>query len=187
MNLLLIIIGVVLIWRVVEGFKIGMVREIISLISLLVMSVSVVLIAVALGSYMDKDIISMLVAIVLFLILCIVHRLVSVVFFSAKVVSKLPVVHGIDRVLGGVVGACETVIITWVIFSLVMVFGLGMLGEQIMLYIKESQILSFLYENNYLAYGVNILSEKISLLPIDFENVSNTTDSVKNILGNVLH
>lgn len=186
MNLLLIVVGVVLIWRMIEGFKIGMVREIISLVSLLVMSVSVVLIAVALGSYMDKDIISMLLAIVLFLILCIVHRLVSVVFFSAKVISKLPVVHGIDRVLGGVAGVCETIIITWVMFSLVMVFGLGMLGEQIMLYIKESQILSFLYENNYLAYGVNMLSEKISLLPIDLENVSNATDGVKNIIEKVM-
>lgn len=186
MNLLLIIIGVVLIWRVVEGFRSGMVREIISFVSLIVMSVSVVLLAVALGSYLDKDMISMIVAIILFLVLCILHRLVSVVFFSAKVISKLPVVHGIDRVLGGVVGVCETIIITWVIFSLVMAFGLGVIGDQIMLYIKESSILSFLYENNYLAYGVSLLSEKISLLPIDFGNATNATDEVKDIIKNAL-
>lgn len=186
MNLLLIIIGVVLIWRVVEGFRSGMVREIISFVSLIVMSVSVILLAVALGSYMDKDIISMIVAIILFLVLCILHRLVNIVFFSAKVISKLPVVHGIDRVLGGVVGVCETIIITWVIFSLVMVFGLGVLGDQIILYIKESGILTFLYENNYLAYGVNLLSEKISILPIDLEKVTSATDGVKDMIKNGL-
>ena len=102
MNLLLIIVGIVLIWRVVEGLRVGMVREIISFVSLIVMSVSVILLAVALGSYMDKDVVSMILAIILFLVLCIVHRIVSVVFFSAKAISKLQVVHGIDRVLGGV-------------------------------------------------------------------------------------
>lgn len=185
MNLLLIILGVVLIWRVVEGFKIGMVREIISFVSLIVMSVSVLLLAVALGSYMDKDIISMIVAIILFLVLCILHRLVGIVFFSAKAISKLPVVRGINRVLGGVVGIFETIVIAWVIFSLVMVFRMGVLGDHIMLYIKESSILSFLYENNYLAYGVSLLSEKFSWLPVDLENVSNATDGVKDIIKKV--
>lgn len=186
MNLLLIIMGVVLIWRIVEGFRNGMVKEIISFVSLIIMSVSIILIAVALGSYMDKDIISMVVAIILFLILCILHRIISIVFFSAKVISRLPVVHGVNRLLGGIVGVCETIIITWVIFSLVMVFGLGVPGEQIMLYIKESTILKFLYEHNYLAYGVSLLSEKISLLPMDLGNAVNAADGVKDTIKNSL-
>ncbi len=184
MNLLLLIVAVVLIWRVIEGFRIGMVKEIISLVSLIVMSASVVLLGVALGSYTDKDMVSMVIAIVLFLILCIAHKLINVIFFSAKLISKLPVAHGMDRLLGGVVGVCETVIITWVIFSLVMTFGFGILGEQILLYIKESVILSFLYENNYLAYGVSLLNEKISLIPIDLSNITSAPEGVKNIFEN---
>lgn len=186
MNLLLIIIGVILIWRVIEGFRMGMVKEIISFISLIVMSVGIVLIAVALGSYMDKDMISMIVAIILLLVLGIVHRIISMIFFSAKIISKLPVVHGVDRFLGGVLGICETIIITWVIFALVMSFGLGIFGEQIMLYIKESAILSFLYEHNYLAYGVSLINEKISLLPMDLENINNATEGVKDMIKNSL-
>lgn len=182
MNLLLIVIGIVLIWRVVEGFRVGMVREIISFVSLIVMSIGIVLLGIALNSYMDKAVIKMIVAIILFLLLCIVHRIISIVFFSAKIVSKLPVVHGLDRLLGGVVGVLETVIIVWVIFALVMSFGLGVIGEQIILYIKESKILTFLYENNYLAYGVSILSEKASLIPLDLQDVSDAADNVKDIL-----
>ena len=182
MNLLLIIVGILLIWRVVEGLRVGMVREIISFVSLIVMSVAVVLLGIALSSYMDKDVIKTIVAIILFLVLCIVHRIISVVFFSAKVISKLPVVHGLDRLLGGVVGVLETVIIVWVIFALVMSFGLGVLGDQILLYTKESRVLSFLYENNYLAYWVSILSEKASLIPLDLEDVTHAADNVKDIL-----
>lgn len=182
MNLLLIVIGIILLWRVIEGFRVGMVKEIISFVSLVVMSVAIVLLGIALSSYMDKDVIKMIVAIILFLLLCIVHRIISVVFFSAKVISKLPVVHGMDRFLGGIVGVLETVIIVWVIFALVMSFGLGVIGEQIILYVKESRILTFLYENNYLAYGVSLLNEKAALIPLDLEDVTHAADNVKDLL-----
>lgn len=184
MNLLLIALGIVLVWRVIEGFRVGMVREIISFVSLIVMSVAVVLLGIALSSYMDKDIIKMIVAIILFLVLCIVHRIISLLFFSAKVVSKLPVVHGLDRLAGGIVGGLETVLIVWVIFTLLMSFGLGVPGQQLILYIKESRILSFLYEHNYLAYWVSLLSEKAALLPLDLEDVTHAADNVKDLIAN---
>lgn len=184
MNLLLIALGIVLVWRVIEGFRVGMVREIISFVSLIVMSVAVVLLGIALSSYMDKDIIKMIVAIILFLVLCIVHRIISLLFFSAKVVSKLPVVHGLDRLAGGIVGGLETVLIVWVIFTLLMSFGLGVPGQQLILYIKESRILSFLYEHNYLAYWVSLLSEKAALLPLDLQDVTHAADNVKDLIAN---
>ena len=182
MNLLLIVVGIILIWRVIEGFRVGMVREIISFVSLVVMSIAVVLLGIALSSYMDKDIIKMIVAIILFLVLYIVHRIISMVFFSAKLVAKLPVVHGVDRLAGGIVGVLETVLIVWVIFALLMSFGLGVLGQQLILYIKESRLLTFLYEHNYLAYGVSLLSEKAALLPLDMQDVSHAADNVKELI-----
>lgn len=182
MNLLLIIIGIVLIWRVIEGFRVGMVREIISFVSLVVMSVAVVLLGIALSSYMEKDIVKLIVAIILFLVLCIVHRIISLVFFSAKMVSRLPVVHGLDRLAGGIVGVLETVLILWVFYALLMSFGLGVVGDQMILYIKESRILSFLYEHNYLAYWVSILSEKAALLPLNLQDVTHAADTVKGVL-----
>lgn len=163
MNVLLLIIGVVLIWRVVEGFRVGMVKEVISFVSLIVMSIAIVLLGVTLSSYMKKEVMQMVVAVILLLVLCIVHRIIRLIFFSAKMVSHLPVVHGVDRLLGGVVGVLEAVLIVWVMFSLVMSFGMGVPGQQILLSVKESPILTWLYEHNYLAYWIGNLSEKISL------------------------
>lgn len=162
MNIFLILIGIVLIWRVVEGFRVGMVREIISFVSLIVMAVGIALLGVALSSYREQDMIKMIIALILFLVLCILHRIINFVFFSAKVISKLPVVHGVDRLLGGVIGVMETVIVVWVLFFLIMQFGLGVLGQQIVLLIQENKILTWLYEHNYLAYWIGIISEKIS-------------------------
>ena len=180
MNILLIVVGIILIWRVIEGFRVGMVREIISMVSLIVMSVAVVLLGIAVNIYMEKAIVKMIVAIILFLVLCIVHRIISLVFFSAKMIAKLPVVHGFDRLLGGVVGILETVLITWVIFSLVMNFGMGAIGQQILLCVKDNKLLTFLYEHNYLAYWVGILSEKASFIPLQMQDI---TDAAENVIG----
>ena len=166
MNIFEILLLLLLAWRVVEGFKVGMVKEIISFISLVVMSVAVVLIGVALSSYTEKEMVRMVVAVILFVILCIVHRLLNLVFFSAKLISRLPVIHTADRFLGGVIGVLETVLIVWVIYALVMSFGMGVPGQQIILYTQESKILTWLYEHNYLAYGVGKLSEKINIFPV---------------------
>lgn len=178
MNILLIVAGLVLIWRVVEGFRVGMIREIISFVSLIIMSIAIVLLAIALGSYLDKQHVKMLVALILFLALCIVHKIISFIFFSAKMISKLPVVHTADRLLGGVLGALETIIIIWVLYAFVMTFGLGSVGEQIMTYVRGSKILTILYEHNYLAYAINLLSQKNGPLPFNFEDLSEVIEAV---------
>lgn len=165
MNFLLIILGFILLWRVIEGFRNGMVKEIISFISLIVMAAAVILLGSALSSYFDKQIVRMIVAIILFLVLCIAHRIISVVFFSAKMLSKLPVIHTLDRLMGGIIGILETIIMVWVMYSLIMNFGFGIIGEQIMVYVKESNILTILYEYNYLAKWMNVLLENVSVLP----------------------
>ena len=92
MNWLLIIVALVLVWRIAEGIERGMVKEIISFISLVVLCLVVALIGTAVSKYLDKDIVSVIVAIVLLLIVCIVHRLLGIVFFSAKLIAKLPVI-----------------------------------------------------------------------------------------------
>ncbi len=77
-------------------------------------------------------------------------------------------------------GILETVLITWVIFSLVMNFGMGAIGQQILLCVKDNKLLTFLYEHNYLAYWVGILSEKASFIPLQMQDI---TDAAENVIG----
>ena len=165
MNILLIIVLVILVWRVVEGYRRGMVKEIISLISLIVLSLVLALLSLILTSYLDKQIVNTLVAIILLLILCIVHRLVGIVFFSAKVISKLPVIHSVNKILGAVFGVFETVVFVWITYTLFYIFDMGMLKELFFQYVSENKILTYLYEYNYLLKWVNLLIEKIEWLP----------------------
>lgn len=68
MNWLVILAILILAWRISEGVKKGMVKEIISFVSLIVLSLAVALLGMALSKYFQKDMISMAVAIILLLL-----------------------------------------------------------------------------------------------------------------------
>ena len=151
MNLLVLITLFLLIFKVAEGYKNGMVKEIISFVSLVISSVVVVLIASGLRNYREKQMMGVVVAILLLAIIGILRHLLGVVFFSAKAIVKLPILKWIDKVLGILVGSFEIIILLWVVYTFVMYYGLGMVGEQIILYTKASKFLTIVYEHNYLA------------------------------------
>ena len=161
-NILLIFFALILIWRVADGFRNGLVKEIISLITLTILAFATVLLGRAISSYVDKEILNAASALLLFLILCIAHSALKFVFFSAKLISKLPVVSLVNKLLGALFGVVEAILFAWVVYTLNMHMDLGVLGEEIVELTKGSEILTFVYERNYLAYEVEKL---LPLLP----------------------
>lgn len=161
MNILAIIVLIVLLWKITQGYKRGMVKEIISFVSLIVLCVVAALIVNGMQSYMEKQYVGVVIAILLLCVVGIVHHLLGVVFFSAKLISKLPVIHWTDKLLGMVAGVLETVLILWTVYLFVMKSGLGMLGQQILVYTQENPILSWLYRYNFLAIWVEEILSKI--------------------------
>lgn len=151
MNILLIAVVLFMICKIVDGYKKGMVKEIISLISLIVVCAVAALIASGLNSYWDKNYVNVVVAVILLIIVGIVQHLLGVVFFSAKVLSKLPIVSWLNKLLGMVFGVLETVLILWTIYSFIMFMDMGIIGQQLLIYTQDSPFLTWIYENNYLA------------------------------------
>ena len=191
LNLLLVIMAVVLICMVMDGYKKGMVKSLISLISLLITCVVLFLIGNGLSSYFDGKIFNVILTILLLAAIGLVHHLLNIVFFSAKMIVKLPIVHSLDKLLGIVVGILETVLIVsktvipsilgiiisnrikstllflniniWTIYAFNIFRDLGTLGQVIVDYTRDSRILTCLYENNYLAYLVEQLGQKLPI------------------------
>ena len=151
MNILLLAVIVVTILKIMDGYKRGMVKEIISFVSLVVMCVVVLLLGSGLHSYMEKEILGVVIAVLLLVILGIAHHALKLVFFSAKLISKLPIVHSADKILGMLVGALEVVLILWTIYTFIMYFEMGMIGNLMIEYSRDSKILTWLYEHNMLA------------------------------------
>lgn len=162
MNILLLIVLIVLICNVVEGYKKGMVKSVISFVSLIIVCIVAILLGNALKSYMDGEIFNVVVLIILLCLIGILRHLLDVVFFSAKVISKLPVVSWVNKVLGIVFGFLETVLIIWTIYTFIMLLDLGVVEQMLLDGTAESKILSWLYQHNYLAYLVEQVSSQIS-------------------------
>lgn len=166
MNWLFIVLILLLLWRISAAYKKGMVKEIISFVTLLVLSVAIALIGTAVLSYLEQDILSLIVAVVLLVVLCVANQIIGIVFFPAKLLAKLPVVSFADKVCGAVIGVLETILILWTLYTLMVTINMGAIGQQIFVWVQENAILRFLYEYNYLAKWIGMLSDKLALLPI---------------------
>lgn len=162
MNILLILAFVALAANVVWGYKKGMVHQLVSLVSLIIGGIVVMLISAALRHYVEGNLLNVLLVMVLLATLAIVQVAVKAFFFSIKLVSKFPIIHGIDRFLGIFFGVVQTVILIWILYTIIMMFELGTVGDLIKTYTRESQLLTWLYEKNYIMFLVDqFLPEKL--------------------------
>lgn len=162
-NLMVLVVLFLLLLKIVSGYKKGMVKEIISFVSLILVCIVVVLIGAGLHSFMENEVLGVIIAVVLLAVLGIVHHLLQIVFFSAKVVSKLPIISFGNKLLGMVVGALEVVLILWTLYTFIMYFGLGMIGSLIVEYTSQSKLLTLVYQWNMLA---PIVEQVLSELPV---------------------
>lgn len=166
-NIMLIIAVIAAVCKMVDGYKKGMVKEIISLVSMVVLCLVAALIANGVHSYFDGNFFNVAVAVVLLTVLGIVHHLLSLVFFSAKLVAKLPVVHFVDKIAGIAFGVVEVILILWTIYAFIMMMDIGAIGQVILSYTEDSPILLWIYEHNYLARWIEQLLEEFSFTPLE--------------------
>ena len=124
----LIIIALIFIWRMTVGFRKGMVQEIISLIAMAVAGVCVLLIFGAIGSYLNREIGKVVQMVIVLLAVCAVYRLIHVLFTSLELISKLPVIKWLDKLLGIVIGAGEAALIVGFIIYFLKSWGLSVLS-----------------------------------------------------------
>lgn len=124
----LIVIAIIFIWRIVTGFRRGIVQEVISLIAMAVAGFCVVLIFRAVSSYFHREIGEMIQMIVILLVVCVVYRLVHILFTSLELISKLPIIRWLDKLLGAVAGLAEAALIVGFLVYFLKNWGLSILG-----------------------------------------------------------
>jgi uncharacterized membrane protein required for colicin V production len=152
MNVITIIVLLFLIAKIMEGYKRGMVKEIVSFVSLLFLCAFVMLMAWGLKSYVQKETMAIVLVLILLGVLGIAHHLISLILLPAKILAKLPVIKWVNKLLGMVIGALEVPVFLWVLFALVMLFQehLGVLGDLVISGISKNPILDWLYYHNIL-------------------------------------
>lgn len=162
MNILLIIFAIILIWRIGAGMKRGVVREAIAFINVLFVAFVLGIAGMIFDAYHKEQYVTIVIMFVLIVILSIIYSVLKLVFFPAKVITKLPVISTVDRLLGFIMGAGETLFAFWAMCCLLMYMDFGVLGQQAMSMIYNSKILAFLYRYNLL--GVMLETVKSQFL-----------------------
>ena len=97
------------------------------------------------GAYLAGLIINALAYLISFVV---VWAAIRAILLAMDVVTKLPILHGINRLAGGALGVVYGVVLVWSAFLLVTILCNGNLGKQFFALINENQFLMFLYNQN---------------------------------------
>lgn len=164
-NIVLIAAAVLLVLKMVSGFKKGAVKEVIMLITLILTCITIALIANGLKNYTTGHVVNVILVIVLLSILGVVHLLLKPLFLSAKLISKLPVVSWLDKLLGIAAGAAETILMLWTLYFFVSIMDLGTIGARILQDTRDNGILLWLFQHNYLTSLLQSVNKNVTFLP----------------------
>ena len=90
--------------------------------------VCVILILGAAGSYLNQEIGKTIQMVAVLAVVCLIYRLVHVLFTSLELISKLPIIKGVDKLLGAVVGLTEAILIVGFLVYFLKNWGLSILA-----------------------------------------------------------
>jgi uncharacterized membrane protein required for colicin V production len=161
MNILLIVFALIMLWRIAMGMKRGIVREVIAFVNVIFAALVLSLLSMTINAYHAGNYLGIALFVVGIVIVSVTYSILKIVFFPAKIISKLPVVSSADKLLGVLIGIAETLIVYWTMCCLFMYLDLGILEEQFMAIIKESTILTGMYEYNLLGVLLDALKAKL--------------------------
>ena len=80
-----------------------------------------------------------------FIISAIVIRLLS---YILNVLTNLPVINGVNKIAGGVVGGAKCIIFIWIGFLILTLLCDTTIGKQGMTLVEQDTVLNFLYNQN---------------------------------------
>ena len=161
-NILLVILVAVTIFKIYDGYKRGLVKEIISLVSLIVLSGSLALIAGGISKYQTGKYFNTILAAIFFIIVIVLHFLLGLVLIPAKIAVKLPIIKRVDKICGAVLGSTEGILFLWTVYAFSMLLKDEAISQMIFSYVEDSKVLLWFYQHNYLVYFLEQCVSKIT-------------------------
>ena len=78
----------------------------------------------------------------------VIFIIIRILLLISKALNRIPIVRGINRFFGAVVGFIEASLILWIICLIISLISNGDFGKQIVDVIEQSRFLSYIYEEN---------------------------------------
>lgn len=149
-NIPFLVLCLLLISKIITATKRGIVKEICGLVSMVFASIAVLLIAFAVRKYFSGDRIIFVITLVLLFLLIIVYKILDLALTTLKLISKLPVVSLVNKLLAIPFAIAEMIVFTWAVYCLIMVLDTGAFEACIMNCVRNNPVMEMLYKYNYL-------------------------------------
>lgn len=120
----ILIICLLIVWRVKKGFRNGMIKEIINILSIIVSLASITLIFLVISSVMAHTFSTLTVCLAGLVGIGIVFKLCHLIFKPVMAILNISLIHGLDKLLGAVMGFGEAVIAIYFLYRVMDYFGI---------------------------------------------------------------
>ena len=151
MNIVFFVVLLLLIGGGVKGYKRGMVEEVNTVLALVLALAAIAMFVVAAQGYMEHETLRTILGIVCMTVAILVYKIADFILSSLKLISSVPVLRGVNKLLGFGVGVLESVLLIWAIFIVIVSFEFGGISNYILTQMRENALLTWLFKNNYLA------------------------------------
>lgn len=84
--------------------------------------------------------------------------LLKVIMLLVDMITELPIIHGINKAGGILLGGLEGVLLVWLLFLLINIISGSGIGQTLLTYTSESKYLSVIYDKNIIMDGMTNLS-----------------------------
>lgn len=153
-NIVLIVFGLLALWRGCVGMKRGMIEEIRRLLSL-VIALFVLAVGILLyTSIKEKNSQNIVLSVLVILVTGFVAKLVNLMMKSLAAIAHLPIIGFLNGLLGIAVGVAEAVVALWMVYIVVGGFDTGSFGIWITEWTQKSSLLQKLYEMNQITHWI---------------------------------
>ena len=139
-----------------KGHYKGITGEIASLLSLALSVLGVAVLVRGVGSYLEHKTNDIVQAVVFFVALAFLSQILKLVFGSMKILTRFPVIHGVNSFIGMVAGIAEGVLVVWALFIVIAKYDIAGRSAQWLVIIENDTYLSKLSALNPFArfFGV---------------------------------
>ena len=120
----IVIILLLAVWRIRKGFRNGMIKEIVNIFSIAAAFICITLLFLTISSIVAKTFSVLTVCIVGLVGFGIVYKLCGLIFKPITAIVNISVIHGLDRLLGAVMGFGEAMICAYFLYRVIMYFGI---------------------------------------------------------------
>lgn len=119
-----LIVCVLLVWRIRRGFKNGVMKEIVNILSAAVSLICVVLIFLTISSVIERTISMLVVCVVGLILLGVLFKVCSLIFKPLLAISNVSVIGGINKLLGAVLGIAEAGAAAYLLYRICLGMGI---------------------------------------------------------------